>query len=262
MNTRHFALLGALGLTFGTGCSTLSLQRSQLDAVKTLAVVGYSAEVRLQDRNDGSGQGVAGIINTATAISDINSGEAQREREEQATETFDLLRAKVSEGTGWTVLARDEVTAHPAYQEVYEAHKSVLTGMSTTMGAIRAVPGMLMQPNAAELEPDERARLMDGLRVDALMLVRVSFVPGGHTGFSLGGIGKTGVLPKAIVDVTVWDRTSPEPIWRDSYAEGEPASVGVETTMGVLNDDQLTNGMTEAAQTAYAELMRRYKAGS
>ena len=50
-------------------------------------------------------------------------------------------------------------------------------------------------------------------------------------------------------------------IVKNAQAEGQPASVGVETTMGYFNDDQLLNGMTEAAQSAYDVLMQRYRSG-
>jgi len=261
MHSRTPLLITALGLVFGTGCSTLSVQRAALDGVKTVAVVGYTANVRLRDPNDGSGGGVMGMVNNANAVADMSSGEAQQKRLAQATETYDLLRAKVSEGSGWTVLSRDEVLASPAYRQAFTEHRSAFAGMSQSMGDYRVVPEMLMHHTALELTQAERNALMDELRVDALVMVAVNFVPGKQTGFSMGIFGKTGVLPKAVVDLTMYDRTSPEPIWRDNAAEGQPASVGVETTMGYFNDDQLLNGMTEAAQSAYDVLMQRYRSG-
>jgi hypothetical protein len=258
---RSTLTLGALGLLFGTGCATLSVQRPQVDSVKTLAVVGYHAEVRVHEGGSGNSNSVSNIINTATTLSDLQSGELERERQEQATQTFDLLRAKVAEGIGWTVMKAEDVSAHPAYQEVYEAHKSGVTLLTGPLGTYRTLPYVLTEASARGITPEERGRLLDGLRVDALMVVKVSFVSGGQTGFSMGGMGKTGVLPKAIVDLTVWDRSSPEPIWRDSWAEGEKASVGLDITMGVVNDDQLTAGMNEAAQLAYDVLIRRFKTG-
>lgn len=264
MNRQLLLPLSAAALLLASGCSTLSTQRSRLDGVKTAAVVAYSADVDLSNghRNQAGSSGVIGMVNAATAISDINSGEMQQEREDQAIGTYEGLLAKITEGTGWTLIQREVITEHPRYKAAFEAHKSSMTGIATTLGSIRAVPGLLMQHSGAEMTEAERTELMDGLKVDAILVVKVRFISGGTTGFALGGIGKTGVLPKAVVDLTAWDRQGGEPIWRDSWAEGDAASVGVESTMGVINDDQLTQGMEEAAQLAYQVLIDRYRKGS
>ncbi len=263
MHSRSMTLFTVAALALATGCSTLKTQRSRLDGVQTAAVIAYSADVDLNNgRNNQAGNGgVIGMVNAATAISDMSSGEMQREREDQAVGTYESLLANITQGTGWKLIQREQITAHPRYMAAFETYKSNFSGLTGTMGSIRQVPKLLMHHIGVALTEAERQEIMDGLKVDAVIVVRVRFVRGGSTGFSIGGIGKTGVLPKAIVDLTAWDRQGGEPIWRDSWAEGEAGSTGIETTMGVVDDDQLTQGMEEAAQLAYQVLMDRYRTG-
>lgn len=264
MNAPRPLLLVALAaLLLGSGCATFNVQRTRLDGVKSAAVVGYEAFVELGKSSQPRGQagGIGNMINAANTMNELSSGEYTAKRIEQATKTYDMLLQHLTEGTGWDWMGREAVTSTPAYSQVFQSKRSSLATFGQDFGRARLVPNLLQPHDASRLSKAERDALMDALRVDALAVVRVRYAVGKNTGFAINGMGKTGVLPKAIVDITVWDRQGEAPIWRDNDAAGETASVGVETTMGVVNDDQLLQGMEEAAQSAYRAMMQRYLRG-
>ena len=260
---RALTLLSVIaGLLLSTGCSPLSLQRPRLEAVKNVAVIGYQVEVNLQDPNRSqNSNGVAGLVNAANTINDMNSGKMQEKRDAQAVGTYDILLARIAEGTGWNIIQREQIGAIPEYQQALANHKVALRQFSGQFGAGRIVPGVLTHTGASSMSEQERGQLMDALKVDAVVMVRVQIVRGKSTGFAIGGIGKTGVLPKAVLDVAAYDRQGGDPIWHDRYAAGDSASTGIDNTMGVIDDEQLTQGMEEAVESAGRVLMQRYANG-
>jgi len=258
--SRLLAPMALAALTLSTGCATFKVQPPQLERVESAAVVGYESYLDLGGRDQAKG-GVGSVSNTINAVNTmekLSSGEYTAERIEQGVKVYDKLLQHLTRGTGWTWTPREVLTSTPAYNRAFQAHKAVGSGLAMTMGNYRQVPNLLQSYPVQSMSMAERNALMDALGVDAIAAVRVWFFAGERTGFAISGMGKTGVLPQAKVDLTVWDRSSEEPIWRDNDAKGEVASVGVETTMGVVNDAQLLQGMEEAAESALRVLMQRY----
>lgn len=250
------------GFALATGCSTLTVQHPQIAAVKSVAIIGYSAELDLAEKNDGGKLGgIGATIGAVRAVTDISSGAWDEKRRVQADQTYDLLSKKLAAGTGWSVSARDALVANAAYKQSYDTHvgAGAGTGLTARFSNHLFCDGVIWSSYAGRLSSDERKQILDALGVDAIAVATVKFKVGKTSGFAIGSVGSTAKHPEAVIDFTVYDASSADPIWRDRWAEGEPTERGLRKTMGVESDANMTEIIVEAADSGYDALLRRFK---
>ncbi len=255
-NIRQAVTIFTCVLVMLTGCASVTIHKDRLDRVKSVAIVGFSGEVALRDPKE-KDSGIAGTINAIKATTEVANGEYTRRRAEQAEQIYGLLAKKLEEGLGWTVLPKDRLPACSEYAALVEQHPQ--GGLGKGYGE-QLVPGVLREEAARNLDEATRARLAKALGVDAIAVAHVKYVVGDKSGFSVGGMGKVTKYPKAIVTFTVYDATSPDPAWKDAWAEGKPSKEGLENVMGVNVDEKETPVLIAAADSGFGTLLDRYKA--
>ncbi len=252
----RFGLFGALAILGATGCATLKVQRPRVDNVKTVAIVAYTGTVDMRTNDEKNGQGgIAGSINAIKGISELASGEIQKSRLAQAEQGYALLAKKLSEANGWKVVEKEAIAANAEYAK----HLTANPNEGITVTGLQFVPNLMREEVARQLKPAERAELLKTLGVDAIAMVRVQYVLGDTSGFSMGGVGKITKYPKAIVQLALYDAAGEDEAWKDSWAEGKPTKEGFAQTMGVNSDEGETPILLSAADSGLAALIDRYQ---
>jgi hypothetical protein len=237
------------------GCATVTVQKERFEKVKTVAIIGFTGEVALKDPKDkGSSGGIAGAINGVKNAVEVSSGEYKQKREQQAEQVYGHLTEQLSKQLGWSIADKAQVANNPEYAKLMLDNPS--GGLGTGYGQ-QIVPGLLREEAVRTLDDAARAKLLESLKVDALAVMRVKYVIGDKSGVSIGGVGKTTIYPKAIVQFTLYDGASKDPAWKDKWAEGQPTSDGQANTMGVQSDDNESQVLVAAADSAVGVLLAR-----
>jgi hypothetical protein len=256
----RLGVVAAVAVLAVTGCASVKVQHPRVDNVKTVAIVAYTGTVdmRTQDEKDGKGGGIGGMVNGIKGISEMASGELQNSRRTQAEQTYAMLSKKLAESNGWKVVERDAIAANAEYAK----HLAANPNEGITVIGLQFMPNLMREEIARQLTPAQRAELLKSLGVDAIALVRVQYVLGDTSGFSLGGVGKITKYPKAITQVALYDGAGEDEAWKDSWAEGEVTKEGFAQTMGVNSDEGETPILMTAADSSLSKLIERYqKAG-
>ncbi len=248
---RHVLIPALAGLSMLLGaCTTVSVVPQRMDALKSVALVGYSGEVDLHVQNEPS-TGVGGAISAIKQTKQYASGELEQRHAEEAQAAYDSLAKKLEAKFGWKVMPREQLGANPDYaNRVAQAGKG--------MGGSRNVPGILSQYAAEKLSPAEREALSKALGVDALVVVTSSTVIGKTSGMSIGGLGKMVKYPRTTLRLSLYDAANPEPAWKDISAQGEAAPTGVENVMGAEVFEKEKQALQEAVDLAIDSLIARY----
>ena len=238
-----------------TGCATVLVQRDKAAQVKSVAIIGFTGVTQLEDKNAPK-SGIGNMINASRNVAELSSGELEARRVAQAATAYQLLEKQLEATTGWKVADRAQVAADDGIKGML--HDNPNTD-SVRVTGLQRLPDVLRAEVAEQLLPSQRAELCKRLGVDAVAIAKVRYVIGDKGGFALGGIGKTTIYPKAIVDFQVLDGGA-QPIWRDRNAEGAPTKEGLENVMGAKSDENETQVLVAAADSAFGKLVERYKA--
>jgi hypothetical protein len=238
-----------------TGCATVQVQRDKAAQVKSVAIIGFTGVTQLEDKNAPK-NGVGAMINASKNMAELSSGELEARRIAQASNAYQLLEKQLEASTGWKVADRTQVAADEGVKGMLRDNPN--TDSMRVVG-VQRLPDVLRAEVAEQMLPSQRAELCKRLGVDAVAIAKVRYVIGDKGGFAIGGMGKTTIYPKAIVDFTLLDG-SQQPIWRDRYAEGAPTKEGLENVMGAKIDENETQVLTAAADSAFGKLVERYKA--
>jgi hypothetical protein len=238
-----------------TGCATVQVQRDKAAQVKTVAIIGFTGVTQLEDKNAPKNP-VGNIMNAVNDSKDVFGGELDHRRIQQAESVYTMLEKQLEQSVGWKVADRKALSADSDYKAWLVENPNVDTVRA--MG-LQRLPDVLRAEVAEQMRPKDRADLCQRLNVDAVVIAKLKYVIGDKGGFALGGFGKTTIYPKAIVEFTVLDGGD-KPVWRDRYAEGKPTQDGLENIMGAKNNDNESQVLTAAADSALGKLIERYKA--
>jgi len=237
-----------------SGCATVQVQHDRAAAIKTVALVGFTGVTDLKDKNAPKNS-VGNIMNAVHDSEDVFGGELDKRRIAQAETLYQSLAQHVTAATTWQFADRGALKSDAAYQALLKDNPNT---DSMTVMALQRLPDVLRAEVAERMSPEEREELRKTLGVDAIAVAKVRYVIGDKSGFTIGGMGHTTIFPKAIVEFTVLDGGE-KPVWRDRWCEGSPTKVGLENIMGAKQNDNETEVLTAAADSAFGQLVDRYK---
>ena len=100
----------------------------------------------------------------------------------------------------------------------------------------------------------QRAAIAKALGVDAVAVARVLYSVG-----SKDGMVNVTTHPRAVVQFTVYDAKTNEPIWTDKHAVGEVTKDGLVAHAGFKSDDHESEVFINAADSAMDALVARYQ---
>ncbi len=243
-----------LGMLALTGCATVQVQHDRASAIKTVALVGFTGVTELKDKN-APHNGVGDIMNAVSDSKDVFGGGLDKRRMEQAETVYASLTQHVTAATGWKFSDRALLASDPAYQALLKDNPNT---DSITVTGLQRLPEVLRAEPAERMDPAAQKELLAKLGVDAIAVAKVRYVIGDKSGFAIGGMGHTTIYPKAIVEFTVLDG-SEKPVWRDRWCEGSPTKVGLENIMGAKQNDNESQVLTAAAESAFGKLAERYQ---
>jgi hypothetical protein len=238
-----------------TGCATVQVQREKTAAVKSVAIIGFTGVTQLEDKNAPK-KGVGNMINAVNNATDTFSGDLDKRRMAEAESAYRLLEGQLQNQVGWKVADRAQLSADAQYQTALGDNPNT---DSIRVTGLQRLPDVLRAEVAEQLDAKAKAELCQRLGVDAVAIAKVRYVIGDKSGVTVGGMGKTTIYPKAIVDFQVYS-VDPKPIWSDRHAEGQPTTEGLENVMGAKNNDNEPQVLTAAADSAFGKLVERYKA--
>ena len=247
-----WTLLSAAVLVSMSGCATMQVQKDKVGATKTLAIIGYSGHLNLDDGSKKGG--IAGAIGAAKGMADLTSGKLDARRVEQAELGYAELSKRLTTTFGVNVADRSTLARSQTFQGLLG--KSPNSGM-LVVGSQR-LPDVLRAEVASSAKPEVRKAVASELGVDALATLNVRYEIGSKSGFTVGGMGKMTVFPRAVVDFTVYDANG-NAIWHDGFARGQPTTEGLATTMGadiVANETEVLNA---SLQSGIDALIARYQ---
>jgi hypothetical protein len=235
-----------------SGCATMQVQKDKISAAKSLAIVGYSGVLALEDGKQKGG--LAGTIGAIKGSADLMSGKLSARRTEQAEVGYVEVSKRLATTLGVAVKEHTALSASQTYAQLMQ--KSPSTGLRVV--GLQVLPDVLQPEVLTTAKPDLRANLATDLGVDALAAVKIRYEVGNTGGFAVAGMGKTTTYPRAVIDFTVYDSTGHE-VWHDFFARGLPTKEGLATTMGaeiVANENQV---LAEALGTGLDALIEHYQ---
>lgn len=235
-----------------SGCATMQVQKDKVSATKTIAIIGYSGHLQLDDGKQKGG--IAGAIGAAKGMADLTSGKLDARRVEQAELGYAELSKRLTSTFNVNVADRAALANSQTFSGLLQ--KAPSRGMAV-LGS-QHLPDVLRAEVASNAKPEVRKAVASELGVDALATINVRYEIGSKGGFAVAGLGKTTVYPRAVVDFTVYDADG-KPIWHDAFARGETAKEGLATTMGadiVANETEVLNASLQSGLDA---LLARYQ---
>lgn len=260
MLNRIAPLAVAVSLLTLTGCATVQVSREKANAVKSVAIIGFTGVTDLTEKDSNgkakqTGGGIGGMITAVTDVKELGSGELDKRRMVQAEEAYKLLEAQLQTSVGWKVADRAQLAGDAEYGAVMKENPNT---DSLRVAGLQRLPDVLRAEVAEQLTTKQRADLCQRLGVDAVAIAKVRYVIGDKGGFTIGGMGSTTIYPKAIVEFKVLDGTEVA-VWKDRHAEGKPTKDGIENTMGVKDNAAESNVLIAAAKSGFDTLVERYK---
>lgn len=247
----HLTCLLGLCLLSLVGCA-LPIKPAALSQVKTVAVIGLLQVDNMAGPQQPGSQGVTGFVNAMKTLQKQDSGAAQAEAKARAEHSHGLLSQRLKEGLGWQALSKDELAGS-------EKFRSALAQQTRTLPTEDAATLLRTGGQLRLADMAVRRSILDALGVDAVATAFVTYDVGKTSGFSIGGMGKQKRHPRATVRFAVYDRSSPEPIWFEQAAAGQPAPDGIEDIMGVSSTADATPLFLAADTSAYDQLMDQFR---
>ncbi len=158
------------------------------------------------------------------------------------------LVAELQKNLGWKMLSFDQVRGASVMASAFErTMKGFQNKVPPGAGEnLYRAEGMLDQDSPRILGPKGRDELIDGLKVDAIVVVTVRTAIKGTT---VMGIGSR--KPQALVTLAVYRRGQEKPVWFDGQIEGDVSteSIGVST-----GKDALDALVMQSSKTAFMKI--------
>lgn len=255
---KHKVLGAVVPVLFLSACATVTVDRVRTDAVRKVAIVGFSVQQEVPD--------TAAIFAAGPSESWMMpmGGSGLGTPSPLADTIYHSLEKGLAKERKWKVVERAVVAANPAYQAFYEQKMKGLQ----MRPSIRAHTKLLSANGIVDAQPVEVAdvtkhkELLKKLGVDAIAVAHVDIK------LEKGGglkklVGAGDYYPQATSRFAVFDGKSEEPMWRDLSAEGERVSEGVEHIFGISTKaNALDNKMAAAAENSFSKLMARFRDGN
>ena len=235
--------LGMLG-----ACSTLKVQKDEVAKVQKVAVVGFSV---IQDNPPTP---TLSFGKTDHQPSGFNG--ASCENAEHAQLVLESLNSKLKDNMKWSMLTPDQVNKNDMIQERLKWQKSNGRALELIPNNTECFVSALIPEKFAldRLDFAQRKLLIKTLGVDGIVVVsvRVEYI---NTGI-LKAFGSW--KPQSTLYFRLYTANQEEPIWMDTWARGEPTAEGTQQFLGFTDHNELNAKVVSSAQTAFADLMKKY----
>lgn len=226
-----------------TACAVNQKQKDQdaVSKVKTAAFTSFAADFPAANQ--------LGFNLNSGKLGATAGGSMMSQQLPEADELYEKIRTGFAKKMNWKVLTNQQMRFAPAYKDAY---KSTMEGWQNKMppgsGMNRyVVDGVMDFDSARILDKAGREKLMNDLRVDALIAVWSST----HlSGTSVMGIGSK--KPQTTLHIAVYGRGSEQPIWREAL-QGEEIKESVGMT-GYFDEKKLAKLVLQAADGAIERL--------
>jgi hypothetical protein len=222
--------VSALVLLAAAGCGGLTHRKdaAAVGQIKTVAIVGLDV---VQPRS---------AVITAPLV-DVHS--------DHVVTIYDALAERLATKLGWTVVPRGDMIANDIYVADYDKtmkgfQNKMLPGDGYNQYAIDHV---LDHDSPRILDTGGRDKLIDALRVDAIVVVQVRVE---FTGMSIGGLG--GRHPQAIVAFDVYTKGKEKSVWFDSFQGKE--TEGSAGATPIFDESKMKDLVVETTKSAIAKM--------
>ena len=208
--------------------------------IRTAALVAYSHEVpaaREIGLNLGSGN-----------LEGSSGGSWQNQESPQATEIFEKTISTFKSRLNWNVMDSKKMLAIPAYPAAYKANmEGWHSRMPVQAGYNRFLVNKVMDYDSARImEKAGRDKLMDDLKVDALIAIHSRVILNGTT---VMGIGKR--RPQTRITFFVYTKEAEMPVWFETLEGQEMESVG---STAFIDETKVSTLAVKSAEVALAKL--------
>jgi hypothetical protein len=232
-------------LLTGAGCGSLKIREKDdqaLRQIKTVAVVAFSeyqpAPKKLilnLSKSDSAGSSGGGVV---------------PQQSEHVDEMYRDLAASLTRNMNWKVADKKSMRSNTGY---IRAYKETMEGWQNKVppgeGEKLFLVGGLMDAECLRiLGPQGRDRLLEDLKVDAVVVAQVRV---GLNGNSMVGVGD--LYPQARVSFQVYSKGKEEPVWFDGEIAGEQSHESVGKT-AFFDESQLSALAAQSAKTAFQKI--------
>jgi hypothetical protein len=251
--TKAFLLtLFGLALLANSGCSTLHIDKPQVENTKKVAIVGFCVRQEIPQTLTGA------LLGTGTDHPGFTA-EMCTDKPHAATMYRDFA---VSFHPEWkfTVLDRETVAKNPAYMALHKKYTEGWQSRPPSHGGkfeCYRAEGILDPYPIRNLSLEERANLMRALGVDRIAVAEVE-THVENTSMLKGLVGAADFATSATVKFQMYTANEPKAIWSDTNAKGETAGK-VNSVMGVHSQEALDQQAVQTSKSAYQALAARAK---
>lgn len=258
---KELSLVGLFAVVLA-GCGSASvMQKEKFDTIGKVAIVGFSVQERLPYTGkgvmkeilsgDSSHEGAGGMRMTMAEIA---------KPAPHADAAVTNLKRALEKKFNWKVVALADLEKSAEYRSLsarltkQPQARPMLNGKN--MGVYvpsQGVETFLIK----DIQPEERAALARSLGVDAILFADYQVELKNRGGLKhLVGAGD--YHSQANVILTLYDRTSADPIWRD-YAYGDETAESIEHALGFAGEAPLHQQAVAAMRIATDSLIAKQK---
>jgi hypothetical protein len=251
---KHLFLSFNIGcMLFFTACG-VSIQAQRMSAVKKVAVIGYSARLSQEQKQD-----IVSMANTLNSLANDDKTPAEK----QASLAYGLLVNTLSKHLQCTVLSEEEVANNATYRALWEkVSQKGFSGFATAMSKLDKdyhLEHILWDYRADALSYEDKKNLIQALGVDAVVVAKTDV--SASSSLSIGSFNSSDF--KGTTSLKMFDAVDPTPVWKDPYAKGAASeSASTFTLMGVDLGDDKAEYFLQAIQHSFNKLISRYKKAS
>ncbi len=256
MNARLFLTVfsTSLGLSLLTSCASIkvgggSYEPEKVQQIRSAALVGVEVvEPEAFDPLKPSGK-IAGSGNTMMGNMKSSIAEPAEGKAPYYKNMHDFLKKNLK----WNMVEMQAVTRNPVNKEFYKNTSSGFQqkSMIDYREGNFTVPDVMDFDAVKQIGQSGREKLMDALKVDALVSYRVHVTLSGTTVMGIGSM-----YPQSILQFQVYKRGIEKPVWEDLQAEGVPGEESIGKTRLTLDVSKLNEEGIASAETAYPVLLK------
>jgi len=245
--------MAGLALLANTGCSTLNIDKNQVNDTKKVAIVGFCVRQEIPPTLTGA------LLGKESGNAGF-SAEMCSEKPHASTMYRDFA---VSFRPEWkfTVLDQETVAKNPAYMALHKKYTDGWQSRPPSHGGqyeCYKAEGILDPFPIRNLSVEERAALMQALGVDRLAVAEVE-THVENTSMLKGLVGAADFATSATVNFQMYNGTDKKAIWSDTNAKSDGSAGKVSSVMGVHSQEALDQQTVQASKTAYQALSARAK---
>ena len=233
-----------------SGCSTLNVQKDQVAKVKTVAVVGFSI---IQDVPVTPTISLAFGSKDNSMSSGFNGALCENRSHAQLIEKN--LTDHLAKDMGWKLVDAVVVQKSPIIDQTLQWQHSNGRPLQMIPSKTKCYTDENI-PEAFAFERkslEERRQVMKDLGVDAVIVAQVRVELENSSILSI--VGGAEYQPRSTLNFAVYNAEQEDPIWRDTWARGEPEEKGIVAWMGFTNNDKLTAKIVSSSQSAFDKLV-------